>query len=63
MVGEQCSGLCGGRSYELRRQQSRNWPVEYSTLTLRGIEWIQTIDELGMLLVFYQVSAFSSLVG
>ena len=30
LVGEQCSGPCG-KSYELRRQQSRNWLVEYVT--------------------------------
>ena len=53
------------KSYELRRQQSRNWPVD----TLLDASWYRvdsrlvTIDGLGKLLMFDQVSAFRSLVG
>ena len=42
-----------------------NWPVD----TVHDASWYRvgsrlvTIDGLGMLLMFYQVSAFSSLVG
>ena len=64
LVGEQCSGICR-KSYELRRQQSRHWPVD-SLLTLRGIEWSHVwwqLMDLECFSCFLQVSASSSLVG
>ena len=58
-----CPGLCG-KSDELHRQ-SRNWLVDvlFDASWYRVDSRLVTIDGLGMLLRFYQVSAFSSLVG